>query len=181
MQPGGAGRDDGQVGPGETKADRYMARDHVDDRRRHKKGRDAARATLAVVFVGLLDQGQATNARTHHAADALGAGFIQRLTMRQPGIGHGLRCSGNAIVDEGIHMPRLFGRHVLLDVKALDLAGNLAGERRSVELGDPPNARLPRHQGGPTFCHRIAHRADEAQAGNDDSAPRHAWFSPSGG
>ena len=46
MQAGRAGRDDRQVRALEAERDRHVARDHVDDRRRHEERRDAARAAL---------------------------------------------------------------------------------------------------------------------------------------
>jgi hypothetical protein len=113
---------------------------HVDDRSRHEERRNAARAAVRQFGVGVLDHRQAADARADNATDAASLLFAQCLAHGQTGIGHGLRRSGNPVVDEGVHGARLFGADVGLQVEALDLAGDLAGEVGSIELGDQVNA-----------------------------------------
>jgi hypothetical protein len=184
VQTGGAGGDDGQVRAGEAVLDGQVARDHVDDRRRHEEGRNAARAALAVFAVGLLDHRQATDAGAHHAADALGRLLAQRVAVGQAGIAHRLDRRGQAEVDEGVHVAGLLAGEVILDIEALDLAGNAAGEGGRIETRDAVDAAAPGHQVGPTLGHAVAHRADQPEAGNDDAATAHckqARVRPSGG
>ena len=47
---------------------------------------------------------------------------------RQAGVADRLDRGGQAVMDEGIHVPRVLGREVVLDLEALDLAGEAAGE-----------------------------------------------------
>jgi hypothetical protein len=107
--------------------------------------------------------------------------FAQRVTMRQPGILHRLDGRRHAVVDEGIHVAGFLAGHVGLDIKAFHLACDLAGEGRSIELGDQVDAASAGQDVAPAFGHRVAHGADEAQAGDDDAAPaQHLAVRPSG-
>jgi hypothetical protein len=76
-------------------------------------------------------------------------------------------------VDEQVHAARLFRRHVRRDVEALHLAGDLAGEARGIEAGDARDAGLAGERALPGFGNRVADRADDAQAGDGDSAAGH--------
>jgi hypothetical protein len=109
VQPGGAGRHDGQVGPGEAVADRDVARDHVDDRGRHEERRDAARAAFAVLVVRVLDQRQPADARADDAADALGHLLAERGAGGQTGVLHRLHRSRQPVMDEGVHVAGFLG------------------------------------------------------------------------
>jgi hypothetical protein len=55
-------------------------------------------------------------------------------------------------MNEGIHGARIFGAHVVLHIKSLDLTRNLAGEVRRIELGDEVNAGLAGQEIGPGFA-----------------------------
>ena len=48
---------------------------------------------------------------------------------RQAGVADRLDRRRQAVVDEGVHVARFLGREVVLDVEALDLAGEAARER----------------------------------------------------
>ena len=174
VQAGGAGRDHRQIRALEAKAHGHMTRDHVDDRGRHKEGRNAAGPAVGVFGVGFLDHGQPTDARADHHPNARGLLFAQRLARGQAGIAHRLVGSGHAIVDEGVHGARFFGADVGLQIELLDLAGNLAGHGGSIELGDGGDARSTGEQGRPGVSHRIAHRADASQTRDNDAATAHA-------
>ncbi len=81
------------------------------------------------------------------------------------------------IVDEGVHVPGFLAGDVVLDIEALDLACNPAGEVRRIKAGDGTYTGAPSQQVGPAVLHGIAHRADETQPGDDDAPARHAfWF-----
>jgi hypothetical protein len=93
--------------------------------------------------------------------------------MRQPGILHRLDGSRQPVVDEGIHVAGFLGGHVVLDLEALDLARELAGQVGRVEAGDPVDATAAGDDGVPAIGHRVAHGTDEPQARDDDAAARH--------
>ena len=124
--------------------------------------------------MGVLDQRQTTNARADDASDAGGLLFTESLARGQARIAHGLVGGGDAIVDEAVHGPRLFGADVGLQVEPFDLARNLAGKGRCVELGDVVNAGLAGQEVGPGITHRIAHGGDATQAGHDNATTAHA-------
>ena len=75
-----------------------------------------------------LDHRQAADARADHAADALGALLVEGVAVRQAGVLHRLDRRGHAVVDEGVHVAGFLAGHVLLDIEALDLAGEAAGK-----------------------------------------------------
>jgi hypothetical protein len=168
-----AGGDDRQVRALEAEHDRDMAGDHVDDRRGHEERRDPAWPALLELGLGVLDQRQAADARADQAADALGLLGAERVVGRQAGVAHRLDRRGEAVVDERVHVTRFLGREIVLDVEALDLAGEAAGEGRGVELGDVGDAGAARQQILPAFGNAVADRADQAEAGDDDTARIH--------
>jgi hypothetical protein len=51
--------------------------------------------------------------------------------------------AARAVVDEGIHVPRVLGGEPVLHLEALHLAGDAAGERGRVEARDVGDARAP--------------------------------------
>ena len=75
MQTRGAGGDDSEIGTFEAVFDRQMAGDHVDDRGRHEKRTDAARAAVGQLFVRLFNHRQTTDAGPYDDANALGVGI----------------------------------------------------------------------------------------------------------
>ena len=173
MQAGRAGGDDRQVRPLEAEHDRDVPRDHVDDRGRHEERRDPARAALFELGLGVLDQRQAADARADQAADALRFLGVELVVGRQAGVADRLDRGGQAEVDERVHVTRFLGREIVFDVEALDLAGEAAGEGRGVELGDVGDAGAAREQVLPAFGDAVADRADQAEAGDDDTARIH--------
>ncbi len=84
VQPCGAGRDDGNIGAFEAKFDRYMTRDHVDDGGGNEKWGDTTRPPVDILHMGLLNGGQAPNARTDVATNATRLFQAQRIAGRQP-------------------------------------------------------------------------------------------------
>ena len=92
------------------------------------KNGEMRRAPRAVYSgVGVFDHRQTANARTNHHTRAASLFFIQRVACRQPGILDGLGCGGNAVMDETVHRPRLFGGNVGLEIKVLDFTHDPAG------------------------------------------------------
>ena len=91
---------------------RQMARDHVDDRTRHKERRDPSRAILDQTGATVLNKIEPTNSRTDHSTDPL-----------RIGLGH---------LQAGIRDSLISGRDAILD-EAVDSANLLAGEIDSVE------------------------------------------------
>jgi hypothetical protein len=76
-------------------------------------------------------------------------------------------------MDEGIHGPCLFGTHVRLDIKTANLACDLAGEGAGIKFGNSVNTGLTRQEPRPRLLHRVADRADAAQARYNYAAARH--------
>src|ERR1019366_851358 len=163
VQAGRACRDDREVRPLEAEHDRDVPRDHVDDRGRHEERRDPARAAPLELRLGLLDEGQATDPRSDQATDALGLFLAQLVVGRQTGIADRLDRRGQAVVDERVHVPRILGREIVLDLDALDLAGNAAGEGGRVELRDVRDAGSTGEQVLPTDVDAVADRTDEPE------------------
>ena len=148
---------------------------HIDDGSRHEERRDAARTAGSQFCVSVLDQRQAANARADHAGNACGQVFGQGFTCGQACVQNGLLRSRDAVMNEGIHGARIFGAHVLLHIKSLDLTRNLAGEVRCIELGDEVNTGLAGQKIGPGFAHRVTHGGDAAQTGHDNATTAHAF------
>ena len=174
MQAGGTGRGQGQIGALEAELDRHMARDHVDDRRRHKKWGDTAWPPGHQFPVGLLDHGQAADTGADVAADPAGLFLAERITDLQARIGHCINARGQPQVNEAVHMARFFLGDVPGDVETLDLACKLAGEGAHIELGDRVDARIPGQQVGPGFGDGISDRSEATESGHDDAAFGHA-------
>ncbi|MPM70354.1 hypothetical protein SDC9_117309 [bioreactor metagenome] len=78
-------------------------------------------------------------------------------------------------MDESVHGARILGAHVLFHIETFDLACNLAGKVRRIELGDEINAGLPGEKVGPGFVHRITYGSDAAQTGHDNATTAHAF------
>ena len=121
----------------------------------------------------LFNHGQAADAGTQHAANAVGEFFVQRRASGQTCIGYSLAGSSNTEVNERVHAACFFGTHVGLQIKALDLAGNFAGKGRGVKFGDWSDTRLAREQRVPRLRHRVPHGADATQAGDNYATTCH--------
>jgi hypothetical protein len=173
VQARGAGGNDSDVGAFEAKLHRHMPRDHVDDAGGYKKRRNAARAPVGQLGMGVFDQWQSANARANIAANTHGFVIGQCLAGGQARVGHGLHGGGNAVVDKGVHAAGFFGGHVVLHVKTLHLTRNFAGKGAGIKLGDGVNTRVACQQVAPGGLHRIAHRADAAQTRHYHSAFSH--------
>jgi len=169
VQTGCAGRHDGQVRAFEAEHDRELSRNHVDDRSRNKKRRDAPHAARCVLSVGVLDQGKAPDPRTHQTAHML---RIEVLLL-QPRIPPSLQRRSNPIVDEHIEMSRFLRRHPKRHIKIPDFPSDSDRESACVEAGDRPDPRTTRDHIGPGLLHRVANRADDPQPGDRDATARH--------
>src|SRR3546814_15013692 len=73
-------------------------------------------------------------------------------------------------MDERIHLPGFFDRHVLGNVKILDFTGNLGVERGGIEMGNAPDAGASIDDAVPGAVNIVADRADDTQPGNDDTS-----------
>src|SRR3546814_6194371 len=73
-------------------------------------------------------------------------------------------------MDERIHLPVFFDRHVLGNVKILDFTGNLGVERGGIEMGNAPDAGASIDDAVPGAVNIVADRADDTQPGNDDTS-----------
>ena len=142
VQTCGAGCHDRQIWPLEAKTHGHMPCHHIDDGSRHEERRNTARAARRQFCVGIFDQRQAADTRANHACNACGQVFRQGFTCGQACVENSLFRSRNTVMNEGVHGARVFGAHVLLHIKSLDLTGNLAGEVRRVELGNKVNTGL---------------------------------------
>jgi hypothetical protein len=174
VQAGRASGDDRQVRTLEAEHDRDVPRDHVDDGSRNEEGRDAPWPALLELGFRVFDERQPTYAGADQAADAFGLFLAELVVGRQAGVSNGLDRGDQAIVDEGIHVPRVLGREPVLDLETLDLAGEAAGEGGRVELGDAGDAGTPGEQVLPALGNAVADRADQAEAGDDDATGSHA-------
>jgi hypothetical protein len=73
-------------------------------------------------------------------------------------------------MDEFIHAPRILRRKVLGNIEIPDFAGNPGRERGSIEACNRTDPRTTREDVLPGLFDGIAHRRNDAKAGNDDSA-----------
>jgi hypothetical protein len=92
-------------------------------------------------------------------------------------IGHRLDAGRDAVMHELVHAARLFGRHVLIEVKVLDGAAEARGERRHIKARDRANAALALECCRPNVGHGAAQGANDTEAGDYHTAFRHAGTS----
>ena len=117
----------------------------------------------------VLDHGQAANARTNHHTNTVGIGFSHLQTRVLPGLNPGR----HTVMNEDIHVPRLLGRHIVFDVEAFHLTRKAGREWAGIKLGDIGNAGTACQQLRPGFSNRISDRANDAQAGNNNTTAAH--------
>ena len=154
--------------------DGNVAGNQIDQRARNKEGVDAARAVFVHHDAGFLNRRQAADAGTDIHAHA---GFIQGGVVIQPGVGHRLQGSGDAVVDKGIHAARFFGADVIADLKIFHFAGNLGAQFARVKTGNPANAAHAGQQVLPGIGHVVAHRGNLPQPGYHHSSLTHDCLS----
>ena len=106
-----AGCDDCQVWPLQTKHDRELPGDHIDDRPRDKEWRNPARTTVQIFGMVVLDQRKPTNPGPDHHAD-LSAILIGDLDTAIP---DSLHTGSQSIVNKGIEMSSFLGRQVFVN------------------------------------------------------------------
>ena len=115
----------------------------------------------------LLDHRQAANPGANVYAHSLGVG----VGHRKAGITKRLHSRCNAVMNERIHMARLFGGNVLLQIETLHFAGDMAGNRPvwrfRVKAGDASDARFASQGAGPSLIAVVADRADNPDPGDD--------------
>ena len=96
-----------------------------------------------------------------------------QLAEIDPGIGDRLNARGHTVLHEVIHAAGVLRGHVLADFEAFDLAAEADGEGGNIETFDRGDAaaaiqnRIPRGGNG------IAHRGDDPETRDDDSAAAH--------
>ncbi|KAF5029068.1 hypothetical protein DSECCO2_652490 [anaerobic digester metagenome] len=163
----GAGGDQvGPLGPGE---DGNLARRHVGDQHGDHERRDAVGAGLDEFGMEDLDGLQSAKAHAQQHAHAVGVGVVDD----EAGMLDEHLAGGHRELDETVHALGLLGRHVLLWVEALDLAGDARGVLRSVEVGDGPDAGLSGHQVLPACRKVVTKGGDGRKAGHDDTLSGH--------
>ena len=136
MQAGGARSGNRDIGPFKAKAHGHMASGHIDNRGGDEKRRNAPRTPRGKFDIGVLDHGQAADARTDDATNARSLLFTQRLPSGEACVLHRLRRCDDAVVDEAIHGARVLGANVAIQVQATHLAGNAAGKGTCVKFAD---------------------------------------------
>ena len=164
---GGAGGGGGLVGAARAEADGDVAGGEVDDGAGDEEGRDLARTAGQHGGVFALDDVEAADAGADVDADAVVVGLVDL----EAGVVHRLLCGGDGEVDEAAHLAGLFFVDEEERVEVLDLGGEahrMAGEIECFDLG---HAAAAGEQAFPDFADGSADSADEAQAGDDDSAP----------
>ena len=174
VRAGGAGRYDAVAGALVAFKDGHVAGNQVDQRAGNKEGIDAARAVFVHHDAGFLNGRQAADAGTDVHTHA---GFIQGGIVVQPGVGHGLQGSGNAVVDEGIHAARFFGANVIADLEIFHFAGNLGAQFARVKTGNPSDTAHAGQQVLPGIGHIVAHRGNLPQPGYHHSSLTHDCLS----
>ena len=81
-----------------------------------------------------------------------------------------LNARRHAVVDKGIHTPRIPRRDVLGDVKIPHFAGDLDREGGGIEARDPVDPGAAGQNILPGLLNGIAHRRNDAETCDDDSA-----------
>ena len=76
---------------------------------------------------------------------------------------------GDGEVNEAAHLLHFFFLDELEGIEVADFGGDLAGKGGGVESGDAIDAALAREQRLPDCVGGIAHRADQADSGDDDA------------
>ena len=168
----------GLVRPLGVVADANVSGGEIDDRRRNKKRRNAARATFEAGLVFALDDVEPADA----GADVDPNPFGDVVGNLQAGGGHRLRGRGHRQVNEPRHLLRFLAFDEVQGIEVLHLRGDLAGVLFNVvvEIGDSGNTAFAGQQVGPHFVHRIADSANQPQSGNNNAAtqsylPPFAW------
>ena len=160
------GGDHGDVGPLDTVHDREVAGNHIDDVARHEERGNLARPALQQGAVILFDAAQAADSRADGHTDT----FCVCVGDLQAGIADGLHARGDAVVNERLHLPGVFLRHVFGDVEVFDLPAEAHRKVADIERGDRLDAAPARENIVPGFADRETHRRDDAQS-SDDNAP----------
>ena len=150
----GASADDGDVRAFIAIHDRKVARDHVDDRTRHKKRRNLADPRRIELVTRTFNHWQAADPRTDGDANPIGIGRVGL----QTGIFDRFDACRDAVVDEKIHAARILGRDVLGDIEIANLAGNVHGEAGGIETGNPVDSRTAGNDVLPSLLNGIADR-----------------------
>ena len=131
-----------------------------------KNGRDLARAAFEERGVLALDHVESADAGADVDADHLGV-FGRDLQLRHF---HRFVGGGDGEVNEAAHLLYFFFLDEVERVEVANLGGNLAGKGGGVEGGDAADAAFAGEQRLPYRFGSLAHGADQADAGDDDSA-----------
>src|SRR5207245_9627494 len=129
--------------------------------------RTLARPALQNFVIALLDPRPPADARADIDADASGIGFGDL----EAGVFQRLNPRCDAEMDETVHAARLFRRQIRGDVEVLYFARDPAGEQTRVGVGDAADAGLRGEDARPGFGNRVAERADNSYAGDDNPTP----------
>jgi hypothetical protein len=142
VQAGGAGRHDRQVGAGE--AERIDMWPEImlmiDAGTKNGEMRRAPRSRYSSACASIIGSPPMPEPTMQPMRSACSSVSASPWAARRR---HRLDRRRHAVVDEGVHVARFLGRHVVLDIEALDLAGDAAGKRRGIEARDRPMPLRP--------------------------------------
>src|SRR5665647_528604 len=130
----------------------------------------------------MLDQWQATDARTDIAADTRRHLIAKRLARRQAAVSNRLARCSQPQVNEAVHIPGFFFGNVIRDIETLDLTCKFTGKVAHIKMRNQVNARRSGKHADPGIGHGIAYRADTTQTGHNDTTMVHScllYTSPS--
>src|SRR5690554_4042625 len=165
MGTGSTGGGNGDIRPTETILDGEIARDHVDDRTRHEKWRDPPCTAFKQSVVILLDQRQSANPGADGDTDTLGI----LLAAFETCITDSLRTSRHAILNEEIHLARIFRIQVRSDIEILDRTAEASIKTSGIKMLDGGYTALSGNNALPTLLDGVAHRCDQSKASHYNS------------
>ncbi|MNJ57017.1 hypothetical protein D3C77_525890 [compost metagenome] len=115
------------------------------------------------------NQPQAADTRADSGTNTIGV----RLVDIQPRILHGLHAGDDAVLNEGIHLARIFARDEIFTVKILYQASKTGCIGSSIEMVDQADATLTGKKSIPCGLYRIADRRQHAKSGHNYTTLRH--------
>ena len=159
-----------------TVADRNVAGGEIPDHHRNQQRRDFARTTLDEKFVLLAHRVEAADAAGDDHPDPVRINAAAAQFLRKPGGLHRFIAGRNGVLTEKVQPFGLLRRHILRDVKILDLTGNLRTVLRRIKAGDPAQTAPAVDQGIPEIRYIVADAGHHAVTGNHYPSIVHTYF-----
>ncbi len=169
MHRSGTGADRGEVRAGDLQINGDVARNHVDDARRHEERRYAPRSAFMQRPYFLLDRADAADTGTNADADAVAVGIVDL----QSGVAHGLLGRGDTVMDEWIGLADFLRPHPVFHPEAGDQPGELGAVGRHVIGRDRGYAAIPGNDVRPGGIEIGTDGRNNAHAGDDHAASSH--------